>query len=161
MAGKMATSTGLLAGYCGLAIATGVAIAVGGTRRPAVVLALLALTVLVLATRSTAMAALGTGAMAWLFYDGFIIGRHADLAWHGTTDLEPLALLLGAALCGIATSWLLARASEPGASEPRASEPRASEPRASALGRELGQAGSGRAAPVIVSLADARTPRRA
>jgi K+-sensing histidine kinase KdpD len=146
MAGKMATSTGLLAGYCGLAIATGVAIAVGGTRRPAVVLALLALTVLVLATRSTAMAALGTGAMAWLFYDGFIIGRHADLAWHGTTDLEPLALLLGAALCGIATSWLLARASER---------------RTSALGRELGQAGSGRAAPVIVSLADARTPRRA
>jgi K+-sensing histidine kinase KdpD len=116
MAGKMATSNGLLAGYGGLALATGIAIAVGGTRRPAVALALLLLAVLVLATRTTVMAAIGVGAMAWFFYDGFIIGRHARLAWHGTTDLRPLALLLGAALCGVAASWLLAHAWLPRAS---------------------------------------------
>jgi hypothetical protein len=76
----MAASTGLLAGYCGLTLATGLAIAAGGTRRPAVALGLLGLAVLVVAMRTSWPAALGVGTLGWLFYDGFFIGRHANLA---------------------------------------------------------------------------------
>jgi hypothetical protein len=105
----MAVSTGLLAGYCWLAAATGLAVLGGGTRRPAVALGILALAVLIVALRASWLAALGTGALGWLFYDGFFIGRHAQLAWHGVADLGPLGVLLGAAAGGIA----LALAREP------------------------------------------------
>jgi hypothetical protein len=101
----MAVSTGLLAGYWGLAAATGLAIAAGGTRRPVVALGLLALAVVTVAMRTSWPAGLGTGALGWLFYDGFFIGRHADLVWHGVADLRPLGVLLGAAAGGIAVSW--------------------------------------------------------
>jgi hypothetical protein len=47
---KWAFSTSLLAGYCGLAVATAIAVAAGGTRRPGVALAILAVAVLLLAT---------------------------------------------------------------------------------------------------------------
>jgi hypothetical protein len=39
-----------------------------------------------------------SAACAWMFYDGFIVGRHAHLAWHGTADLARIALLVGIAL---------------------------------------------------------------
>jgi hypothetical protein len=101
----MAASTGLLAGYCGLAVATGLAIAVGGTRRHVVALGVLGLAVLVVAMRTSWPASLGVGALGWLFYDGFFVGRHAHLAWHGVADLRALGALLGAAAGGIAVSW--------------------------------------------------------
>jgi hypothetical protein len=101
----MAVSTGLLAGYCGLAAATGLAIAAGGTRHPAVAVGLLGVAVLIVAMRTSWAAAPGLGALGWLFYDGFFIGRHAHLAWHGTGDLRPLGVLLGAAAAGIALAW--------------------------------------------------------
>jgi hypothetical protein len=102
---RMAVSTGLLAGYCGLAVATGLAIAAGGTRRPVAALCVLGLAVLVIAVRTAWPASLGVGALGWLFYDGFFVGRHAQLAWHGVADLRALGVLLGAAAGGIAAPW--------------------------------------------------------
>jgi len=95
----------LLAGYCGLALATGLAIAAGGTRWPVVALCVLGLAVLVIAVETPWPASLGVGALGWLFYDGFFVGRHAQLAWHGAADLRALGVLLGAAIGGIAVSW--------------------------------------------------------
>jgi hypothetical protein len=92
----------LLAGYCLVAAATMAAVAVGGTGHPLVVLAVLACALLAAGTRLTLPAALGSGVIAWLYYDGFIIGRHGDLAWGGTREAWWLLALLGAALCGSA-----------------------------------------------------------
>jgi outer membrane protein assembly factor BamB len=58
---------------------TGIAVAAGGTRRPAMALAILAVAALLLAARATAPAAAGLAVLAWLFYSGFIAGRHANL----------------------------------------------------------------------------------
>src|ERR1700677_4995354 len=96
MTARMAVSTGLLVGYCGLAVATGLAIAVGGTRRPVVALGVLGLAVLIVAMRMSWPASLGGGALGWLFYDGFFVGRHAHLAWHGVAGLRALGVLRGA-----------------------------------------------------------------
>jgi hypothetical protein len=103
------TSTGLLAGYCSMAVATAVAVAVGGTHRPAVALGIVSLAVFAVAARTAVPVALVTGAMGTLFYAGFIIGRHAQLAWHGAVGVRCLCVLLGAALCGAAASWIHAR----------------------------------------------------
>jgi hypothetical protein len=99
-------STGLLVGFCAPAVATVAAVAVGGTHRPGIALGLMAVVACAVATRMTALVALATGAMGWLFYAGFIIGRHAQLAWHGAADAQWLGILLGAALCGAAASWI-------------------------------------------------------
>jgi hypothetical protein len=111
-----AFATGLLAGYCGLAAATGVAVAVGGTRRPGLALAILAVAALLLATRTRAAATAGLGVMAWLFYAGFIAGRHGDLAWqsalawHDVAGGWRLGVLVASAEVGWLFSWLAARA---------------------------------------------------
>jgi hypothetical protein len=104
-----AFATGLLAGYCGLAGATGVAVAIGGTRRPGLALAVLAVAALLLATRTRAAATVSVGVMAWLFYAGFITGRHGDLAWHGMADAWRLGMLVASAAAGWLFSWLAAR----------------------------------------------------
>jgi hypothetical protein len=99
-------SAGLLTGYCAVAATTALAVAAGAARRPGLGLALLGAAVLAVAVRTAASAAPGVGALGWLFYAGFITGRHADLAWHGTASLGPLAVLEGAAAAGVALSWL-------------------------------------------------------
>ncbi len=104
--------TGLLIGYCGIAAATGIAVAAGGTRRPAMALAILAVATLLLAARATARAAAGLAVMAWLFYSGFIAGRHANLTWQGMEDVWRLAMLAGSAAIGVGLSWLVAHLGE-------------------------------------------------
>jgi hypothetical protein len=108
MSGKSpwAPSVGLVAGYCALAAATAVAVLTGGTQRPGVALALLAVTGFAVGTRTQWWVAMASGGMGWLFYDGFIAGRHAHLAWHGGVDVQRLGLLAGVAVCGTAASWL-------------------------------------------------------
>jgi len=106
LAGRpLPASKGLLAGYCAMAAATCVAVLAGGTQRTGVALGLLAVAAFVIAVRVTAPVALASGAMGWLFYSGFITGRHGDLAWHGAADVARLGILLGAALCGFALCW--------------------------------------------------------
>ena len=89
---------GALAGYCVVAVATAAAVTAGGTRHPLVALAVLAFALLVAASRMTLPVGLASAIMAWLFYDGFIIGRHADLAWAGVREAWWLAVLLAAAV---------------------------------------------------------------
>ncbi len=134
-----ATSAGLLAAYSASATATAVAVADGGTHRPGFALGLLSLAAFAVATRTTVPVALAAAGMGWLFYAGFITGRHAQLAWHGTADIRRLGILLGAVLCGTAVSWIQARA---GARRQIPAEP------------DLAHR-----APVVVSLADAPATR--
>jgi hypothetical protein len=135
-----AASYGLLAAYSASAAATAVAVADGGTRRPAFALGLLALAASAVGLRATLPVALATGGMGWLFYAGFITGRHAQLAWQGTADIRRLAILTGAALCGTAASEIHARA--------KARQQLSAKP-------DLAHQ-----APVVVDLADARAARR-
>jgi hypothetical protein len=107
-----ALPSSLLAGYGGLAAATAIAAVAGGARRPGLALAIVAAAALLLATRAKAAAAAAIGPMAWLFYAGFITGRHGDLSWHGLADLWRLAILAGSAAAGAGLSWLAARLAE-------------------------------------------------
>jgi hypothetical protein len=137
------TSTGLLAGYCSMAVATAVAVAAGGTHRLGVALGIVSLAVFAVAIRTTVPVALATGAMGTLFYAGFISGRHAQLAWHGVAGVRWLCILLGAALCGAAASWIHVRVVD----------------HRMAAAEAAAEASRGRSHPVI-SLADARAARR-
>jgi hypothetical protein len=50
----------------------------------------------------------------WLFFDGFIVGRQAHLAWHGVIDLDRILELAGAALAiGILRALALRLACHP------------------------------------------------
>jgi hypothetical protein len=76
------SSTGLLVAYCAAAAVTTLAVLAGATRHPAMGLVAFAVTVLVIATRTITAVALATAVIAWLFDNGFIIGRHGT--WPGT-----------------------------------------------------------------------------
>jgi hypothetical protein len=102
---RWAAPVSLLLGFCALAGATAVAVAVGGTQRTGLALTLLAITALAVGSRATIPAAAGVGVMAWLFYAGFVADRHGHLGWHGAVDVERLAVLVGAALCGAIAEW--------------------------------------------------------
>ena len=164
-----ASASGLLAGYCGLAGATGIAVAVGGARRPSLALAILAVAVLLLATRAKALAAAGLGFMAWLFYAGFIAGRHGNLAWHGSDDVWWLGVLAGSAFLGVTLSWLAAtlggsqRAGNQRARNQRARNHPAGNQRAGKHLTGNGPAGGPRGDTQragVISLAEARISRR-
>lgn len=90
-------SSGLLAAYAGSAAVTAVVVLAGGTRHPAATLAAYGLLAAVVAASTRPAAAAGVALIAWLFDDGFIVGRHAVLSWHGTADARRLAILLAAA----------------------------------------------------------------
>jgi hypothetical protein len=80
----MGHPNGLLTGYCVAALATVAAVAAGGTRHPVVGLTIITVAAFCVATRMSITQAIAAGAMGWIFYAGFIIGRHAVIAWHGT-----------------------------------------------------------------------------
>ncbi|HEY7014712.1 MAG TPA: hypothetical protein VH480_18265 [Streptosporangiaceae bacterium] len=90
-------SSGLLAAYAGSAAVTAVAALAGGTRHPAAALAAYGLLAAVVAASTRPAAAAGVALIAWMFDNGFIVGRHADLSWHGAADARRLAILLAAA----------------------------------------------------------------
>jgi len=69
----------------------------GGTRHPATALAAYGLLAAVVAASTRPAAAAGVALIAWMFDNGFIVGRHADLSWHGAADARRLAILLAAA----------------------------------------------------------------
>lgn len=103
--GQWPPSTGLLAAFCGAAATTVVVVALGGTRHQDAALAAFAAVTAAIAARSAPLAAPGIGITAWLFDNGFLVNRHADLAWHGTADGIRLGVLLGVAVCGAALGW--------------------------------------------------------
>jgi hypothetical protein len=149
-----AYSTSLLAGYCGLTGATGIAVAAGGTRRPGTALAILAVATLLLATRAKPLTAPALGVLALLFYAGFIAGRHGSLTWQGTGDVWRFGLLAGSAVLGAGLSWLTALSWQTALSWLTARFPRGHP----AAGE---QSGEQREKAVVISLVEARAGRRA
>lgn len=99
------TATGLLAAFCGAAATTAVAVALGGTRQQDGSLAAFAVVTAVTAARSVPLAAPGIGVIAWMFDNGFLVNRHAHLAWHGAADGIRLGVLAGAAIAGAGLGW--------------------------------------------------------
>jgi hypothetical protein len=102
---QLRVSEGLLAGYGVAAVATLAGVALGGTGHPLLAFAVLELAVLAAATKMPLPAALGSAAVAWLFYDGFVIGRHGHLAWEGDRGAWWLLVLVAAGACGFALGW--------------------------------------------------------
>lgn len=88
MSEHIPAAKGLLAGYGVMAAGTCAAVLADGTQRTGLALGLLAVAAFAIATRVTAPVALAAAAMGWLFYAGFITGRHGDLAWQGTADAQ-------------------------------------------------------------------------
>ena len=93
-------SSGLLAAYAGSAAVTAVVALAGGTRHPAAALAAYGLLAAVVAASTRPAAAAGVALIGWMFDNGFIVGRHADLGWHGSADVRRLAILLAVAMLG-------------------------------------------------------------
>jgi hypothetical protein len=99
-------SSGLLAAYAGSAAVTAVIVVAGGTRHPAAAMVAYGLLAAVVAAHTRPAAAAGVALIAWMFDDGFIVGRHADLSWHGAADVRRLVILLAAGATG---GWLGSR----------------------------------------------------
>jgi hypothetical protein len=105
-------SSGLLAAYAGSAAVTAVVVLAGGTRHPAAALAAYGLLAAVAAASTRPAAAAGVALIAWLFDNGFIVGRHAHLSWHGAADARRLAILLAAAAAAAMLGSHIRRANE-------------------------------------------------
>jgi hypothetical protein len=105
-------SSGLLAAYAGSTAITAVAALAGGTRHPAAALAAYGLLAAVVAASTRPAAAAGVALIAWMFDNGFIVGRHADLTWHGAADARRLAILLAAAAAGAMLGSHIRKASQ-------------------------------------------------
>ena|SRR5215831_3846607 len=105
-------SSGLLAVYAGSAAVTAVVALAGGTRHPAAALAAYGLLAAVVAASTRPAAAAGVALIAWMFDNGFIVGRHADLSWHGAADARRLAILLAVAAAAAMLGSHIRRASQ-------------------------------------------------
>jgi len=105
-------SSGLLAAYADSAAVTAVVALAGGTRHPAAALAAYGLLAAVVAASTRPAAAAGVALIAWMFANGFIVGRHADLSWHGAADGRRLAILLAAAAAAAMLGSHIRRANE-------------------------------------------------
>ncbi|HLI39826.1 MAG TPA: hypothetical protein VKV80_21195 [Streptosporangiaceae bacterium] len=81
--------------------------ALGGTRQQDGSLAAFAAVTAVIAVRSVPVTAPGIAVIAWMFDNGFIVSRHARLAWHGTADAIRLGVLSGAAIIGVLAGWYI------------------------------------------------------
>jgi hypothetical protein len=91
---------GLLAAYAGAAVVTAGLVLAAGTRHPAAALVAYGLLAAIVAAHTRPAAAVGVALIVWLFDDGFIIGRHAHLSWHGAADARWLIILLAAGAMG-------------------------------------------------------------
>jgi putative intracellular protease/amidase len=88
---------------------TTVLVLAGGTRHLTFDIAAFAALAAVIGWRSRPTAA-ACAALAWLFFDGFLAGRHAELRWHGRDDVARLGLLIAAAAAASVARWLDATA---------------------------------------------------
>jgi hypothetical protein len=84
--------------FVGCIVLTLILIAAGATRSPAAATGVYAVYVAGVTWVSAASVGLAAGPVAWLFLDGFLVGRGAQLHWDGQPDGERLALLVATAL---------------------------------------------------------------
>lgn len=97
-----------LAACCADALVTAVAVTAGGTRHLLLAITIVSFGVLLAAISLRPLAALANAGIAWLLFDGFLVGRHAVLGWDGTREWWWMTALAGAAMCGIAIAKMLA-----------------------------------------------------
>lgn len=83
------------------AVATTLLAATGGTRHPGADLVAYVLPAGALGLGARWWAAPAAAVVLWLFYDGFLVGRHGVLTWHGTIDGWRLGLIVAGALGGL------------------------------------------------------------
>jgi hypothetical protein len=96
-------SYALLAAFAGAAAVTAVAVLAGGTHHPAAGLVAYGVLAVLVAVRTRPAAVPGIAVIAWLFDDGFLLGRHGVLTWHGSADVWRLLIL--AALAAAASAF--------------------------------------------------------
>lgn len=76
--------------------ATMLVVATGATSQPVLSVIAMVIVVNVIAVVSTAWAALGTAVVCWFLHDGFVLGRHGDLALVGQAGHDALVIGLDA-----------------------------------------------------------------
>jgi hypothetical protein len=86
--------------FCGSIAVTCVLAATGGTRRLSVDLIAYAALAAAVSVRTRALPIPAVAVIAWLFYAGFLVGRHGEISWHGSIDVWRVAVIVGAAYCG-------------------------------------------------------------
>lgn len=72
--------------------ATAVVVAAGATSQPVLSVIAMVAVVNVIALVSTWRAALGTAVVCWFLHDGFVLGRHGDLALVGQAGHDALVI---------------------------------------------------------------------
>ncbi|GAA1959709.1 hypothetical protein GCM10009838_15070 [Catenulispora subtropica] len=87
--------------FIGGIVATAGLAAIGGTRHVDVDLAAYVGLAAVLGLGARWWAAPTAAFILWLFYDGFLVGRHGDLVWHGAMDGWRLGFIGAGALGGL------------------------------------------------------------
>lgn len=90
----------LLAVGAGVAVTTLLA-ATGGTRHSDADLVAYVGLAVVIGLGARWWAAVSGALILWLFYDGFLVGRHGALAWHGSPDGWRLGIMAAGALGGL------------------------------------------------------------
>ncbi len=99
-----------IAGYLGGIVVTIVLVNQGGTRHLGFDVAAFAALAAVIGWFSRPLGGASAAVIAWLFFDGFLVGRHAQLSWHGTSDAWRLGLLAAIAILASVTraiaTWL-------------------------------------------------------
>jgi hypothetical protein len=86
-----------LAGYAGGAALTILLVLHDGTRCLGFDLACFGILAAAIGWWSRPAGAASAAVIAWLFFDGFLAGRHAELRWHGNADAWRLGLLVAIA----------------------------------------------------------------
>ena len=101
-------SVSLLAAFGGsTALTCALAFEDGTKHLGAALLTFVALVALV-SYRARAVAVPAVAGIAWLFYTGFLVDRHGELAWHGGVDAWRLAALGAGAVGGLLAGQLAA-----------------------------------------------------
>jgi hypothetical protein len=101
----MSMTWACLVGYLGGIAVTLALAATGGTRHLSFDLAAFAVLAAVIGWWSRPVGAGCAAVIGWLFYDGFLVGRHAELRLHGMADVWRVGLVVAVAVLASAASY--------------------------------------------------------
>jgi hypothetical protein len=110
---RLDAAMSMLAAFGGAVVLTCLLAATGGTHRLGPDLAAFAVLAALTAVTSRWWAVFAIAGIDWLFYAGFLVGRHGEIAWHGTIDGWRIAMILAAGCGGALVDSVLRAATEP------------------------------------------------
>jgi hypothetical protein len=96
----------LLVAFGAAIVATSVLVAIGGTRWADTDIVVYVILAGLISLTARWWAGSIAAVMLWCFYDGFLVGRHGVISWHGRTDAWRLSIIVAGAVVG----WLVHRA---------------------------------------------------